>query len=378
MPQQSRLDMSLTAPEYGLGYTVPVNMRPATVGYYLTFDYTYNIAGATTGNTVLDTFARTVANDWGTDDTGQAWTIFGGAVTDYNVTPGQGQIVMNTTAGRIVTLQTPLLANANVVAKVTPAVTATGGILAQAVTARADATGANEYDAFLLFNTDGTVDLSLQKRVASVTTTLATLTGIGTYAPGTGWFVRLDVNGSNISARGWAATSTEPGAYQVSVVDTSLTSGRVGVRAFRAAGNTNVAPPLNWNRFQVGNVFTDSIRGLYFAPQRFGEYWMVDRVSVNDTSQGQVPGVFIMRGLVRPDTAFDLTTVTYPHQVPALLATSNLVDSTPNGTNDVDNLENPINLSPGEYFTVLFAASQFPAPNTIQTSTVFVGGTVIR
>lgn len=375
----ARLEMALTAPEYGIGVTPLSSTHPATVGYYQIFDYTYSIAGAIGGNAVMDTFNRTVASGWGTADTGQAWSILGGVATDYDVTPSTGgQIVMNTTAGRIAYLSTVQLANANVLVQVTPTVTATGGTLGQAAMVRSDGTGANEYTAFLIWNTNGTVDLSVQKRVASVTTILSTLVNIGTYTPGAAWWIRFDVTGTTLSARAWREATTEPGAYQIVITDTSLTTGAVGVRAFRAAGNTNVAAALNYDNFSVGNLFTDAIRALYFAPQRFGENWTVERVTVNDTSKGQVPAVYVMRGLVRPDTAFNIAAIQFPHQPPTLLATSQLVDYTPAGTNDVADITSPIHLSPGEYFSVLFAGSKFPDPGTIESSTVFVGGETTR
>lgn len=382
----ARLEMALTCPEYGLGVTPPQNSRPTTVGYYSTFDYTYAISGGTGGNTILDRFQRTVANGWGTADTGQAWTVIGGVAANYSVTTGLGRVNLPTIgdgSGRFTLL--PLGLTATDVDVSTQTVLTSGGAPAggpeiTGLIIRCDGTLNNLYWLRLNWNQTGTLSLEIYRFVLGVQTSIAGPFTVATsFVTGATYWLRFQALGNTISGKAWLAGTTEPTNFQLVVADTSLTSGSfVGTGTVRAATNTNVSPVLGYDNFMVNNVYTDSIRALYFAPQRFGEYWSVDRITVNDTSQGQIPTAFIMRGLVRPETAFNLAGITYPHQVPPLFATSNLVDGSVNGTNDVDDLQSPIQLSSGEYFSVLFAGAQFPGPGQTMTSTVFVGGTTNR
>ena len=94
---------------------------------------------------------------------------------------------------------------------------------------------------------------------------------------------------------------------------------------------------------------------LYLTPNRYGESWMVERVTVNNTSTLKVPTASIYRGVLSP---------------------SSLVDVTQNGTNDVDDLSTPIHLTRGETIIVQFTGSDPPPYAGAVTSTVFVGGTV--
>lgn len=124
--------------------------------------------------------------------------------------------------------------------------------------------------------------------------------------------------------------------------------------------------------------YTDAHHGIFFAPQRYGEAWIIDRVTVVNTSTGQVPTVYVMRGRVNEATAFKgAATLTYAHQVPALLPTSALVDYTPNGTSDSTDMNSPIQLSAGEYVSVLYAASQAGSTSAPVMSTVYLTGEVV-
>lgn len=94
---------------------------------------------------------------------------------------------------------------------------------------------------------------------------------------------------------------------------------------------------------------------LYMSPNRYGETWAVERVTVQNTSTLKVPTASVYRGVLSP---------------------SSLVDATQNGTYDVDDLNTPIVLNRGELVIIQFTGCQPPSYTGVMSSTVFTGGTV--
>ncbi|MFC8433686.1 hypothetical protein [Streptomyces sp. NPDC057253] len=232
---------------------------------------------------VSDTFTRTVANGWGTATSGQSWTSTGGAVGDHYTQGSEGVHKMTAVNTALRDLITASGTDHDVRLSVSTDQAATGGDQYVAAVARAvDET--NLYMAQLQFSTTGAVTLTLRKRVASVETILGTWSGgVGAAHTAFGkFYIRLQVRGSTLRCRAWAAAIPEPGAWQIIATDTSLTTGTaVGTRSVRTNSNTNANLLANYDDFELLN------------PQRF----TIAR-SVNDVVKAHAAGTDVR--LARP------------------------------------------------------------------------------
>lgn len=212
----------------------------------------YSLLGGDTY--ITDTFTRTVSNGWGSADTGQAYTL-SGAAANYSVSAANGGIIGNLTT----TAQTALIpavgADQDVYLDIrNPQAALTQAIQGAVVTRYTDAN--NLYRAVASFTAAGNIDLLIARSVAGVGTIIATAnTAIATYAIGSFYRVRFQVKGTLLRAKIWLASAAEPDAWNLEIVDASLTAaGSVGVRAVLVTGNTNVTPELRFDNFNVGNI----------------------------------------------------------------------------------------------------------------------------
>lgn len=214
----------------------------------------------------LDAFARTVSSGWGSADSGQAWTVVGGAgASDFAVGSGYGSHLCGTVDVSRRSALSHTYADVDVVVNVTTSATATGGSIYGGPIGRY-IDSSNLYQARLEFTTGNAINLALQKRAVSSETTLGTYaTGI-THVPGTFVRVRLQIAGSTIRAKVWALTAAEPD-WQITVTDTALTTSVfVGCRSITAAANTNVNPSVRYDALEVLNpqtfTVTRSVNGI--------------------------------------------------------------------------------------------------------------------
>jgi hypothetical protein len=126
----------------------------------------------------------------------------------------------------------------------------------------------NLYVGRLAFNTNQTLTLVVQRRVAGVQVDLASATVPGTHAVWRFFKIRFQVSGSTLRAKAWQDGTTEPANWQVTGTDTSLTQpGSVGVRTLLNTTNTNTLPVsaayedftvADWQTFTV----TRSVNGV--------------------------------------------------------------------------------------------------------------------
>jgi hypothetical protein len=192
---------------------------------------------------ILDTFTRTVANGWGTSDTGQTWTTSGGTAADYYT---QGAEAVHSLAAintnRFTLIPSPT-ADVDLQMDVATNALATGGPHYTHLVARATDVN-NHYVARIAFNPDQTLTLVLEKRVGGVQTDLATVPIPGTHAAFSFFTLRFQVQGSTLRAKAWPRGQVEP-PWQATATDSSLTAaGSVGVRSILDGANTNVLPVL--------------------------------------------------------------------------------------------------------------------------------------
>jgi hypothetical protein len=191
---------------------------------------------------VLDTFTRTVANGWGTADSGQTWTTSGGSASDYST---QGTDAMHSlgaiNSNRHTVIPSPS-ADVDLQMDVATNALATGGPHYTHLMARYTDVG-NNYNARIAFNPDQTLTLVLEKRVGGAQTDLATVPIPGTHAAAAYFTLRFQVQGSTLRAKAWPRGQVEPHIWQATATDTSQTAaGSVGVRSILDAANTNVLP----------------------------------------------------------------------------------------------------------------------------------------
>lgn len=213
---------------------------------------------------LYDEFGRTAASSWASADTGQAWQTGGGTAADYNVTGGYGSHRLATTAASRRSFIDFTYTDFDIYASLTTSATATGGSLFGGPTGR-HVDSSNLYQARLSFSTANVVALDLIKIVAGVETTLGSYTlfdfsGSTAYAAGTYVKVRFQGTGTTLRAKAWSATNTEPGSWNVSVTDTSITtSSFIGLRSISASANTNVNPEIRYDSVEVADPQTVTV-----------------------------------------------------------------------------------------------------------------------
>lgn len=149
-------------------------------------------------------------------------------------------------------------------------------------------------------------------------------------------------------------------------VDTTNFAGVTPPSPFDAANTfylsaSNGGPPIvPSDNNGAGVLFTPATNAthtIFMQPQRYGESWVVDRVTIQNSSQIKVPSCSIYRGVV------------------SLAA---LVDSTSNGIFNTDDLNSPLDLHAGEPIIIQFVGCDPPTPTSYVTSTVYLGGSTNR
>lgn len=196
------------------------------------------ITGAVPG--FVDTFSRTVANNWTPADSGQAWTNTGGAAGDFDIASGFGTHAHTSVNVFRTSLAVAGGADTDHAVTFKTSVQPVGAPHTIEILARY-VDSSNLYAARLSFNTTANqITLSIRKRVAGVQTVLITQTYavVSTTAP---LSVRFRVVGSTLQAKVW--TSVEPTEWMLEAVDSSLAAaGSIGVRTVLEASNSNTLP----------------------------------------------------------------------------------------------------------------------------------------
>lgn len=210
-----------------------------------------------------DTFSRTETDQWGSMDTGQAWSLFwagaGGAANDFDVAAGVGtQIVDAGTEYRVAILSDIA---ANRVRNPEVAVTFTTGI--SNVTGGSIEPGnlllryvniTNYYLCRIEITTAELVNISIHKLVENVGTALtSTLTTAIAYT-GQALRVKFAAQGRTLRAKVYDPALPDGVEWQVTAEDdTFLEPGVVGIRSGVAAGNTNVPVTFSYDSFEISN-----------------------------------------------------------------------------------------------------------------------------
>ncbi|KUF19592.1 hypothetical protein [Streptomyces silvensis] len=197
-----------------------------------------------------DTFGRTVTDGWGTAANGLAWSAAGGAASDRSVDGARGVIALASSVSSL-RAQTLLadVRDCEVRVRIQPGQVSTGGGLIPGVLLRY-ASIANSYRVRLHLGTGGDLALS----VARGSTQVGSTTQIpGGYAAGQEIELRARIEGHRIRARAWKSGAVEPLAWQadVTVTESPIDVGAVGLCASGFSANTNPSPVVRFDAFEV-------------------------------------------------------------------------------------------------------------------------------
>ncbi|TMQ10032.1 MAG: LamG domain-containing protein [Deltaproteobacteria bacterium] len=203
-----------------------------------------------------DYFGRTVApgTTWGAAAVGGTWTAeVTTSGTYYSVNGRAAQI--SETAFATWQIGLPVTRkDADVQVRASWNQAAAGAALTPAAIVARRLDNDNAYRAELRENPGGQLDLRLVKVVRGISTILATTTAVGTYTVGDAWYVRFQLDGSNLRARTWnASASIGPSGWQVTAVDGELAAaGNISIRSSNSG--TTVNPTVAFDAFRVQSL----------------------------------------------------------------------------------------------------------------------------
>lgn len=205
-----------------------------------------------------DLFTRVVASGWGSATTGGAWSVDGGAASDYSVNGTQGLVslgTVNVARRTVIDLATPHHA-ASIQVTIAEATALTAPIRAGLFFRYSSST--DNYFASLSLQTNATMTLQIQKTVLGVAGDVTTeLTLPWAHTAGLTWNIAVEICGSALMAKAWPTTVSEPD-WVLTGSDFDLQGyTNVGTRSILAAGNTNALPVvLTYDNF-VGSIGHD-------------------------------------------------------------------------------------------------------------------------
>ncbi len=266
---QSRLDSgasTLAGPVTSGATTLPVSTTsgyPLWVTGSVAFDIGVGGEQITVSNIAAllsDTFTRTTSSGWGTADTGQTWTTFGGSASDYSTNGSQGVHNLSTTVTQRLSSLAVGLGPVDVYADwihVPAAPTGSGAVTLSLMACKPDASNYVELQLFATVGGTMTVAVA-QIAGGSVVAQDASFPSVG---PLTSIYsARLHITNTVVQGRVWVRGTTEPTTWTTSIATASTPQvGDVAWRTERSSGTTNVAPffiELDGLSLPTGQAFT--------------------------------------------------------------------------------------------------------------------------
>lgn len=208
--------------------------------------------------TAKDNFGRTVSNGWGTADVGGVWSTHGagGSVlaSQWNVSAGVGTITVPVADAQRLSYQAGLLyRDVDVAVTVSAPVADVTGAPVEFALALSGVSTTDYYRVVVKAQTTEAVTVAIIHYSGAILVGDTTITGL-TYSSGLQLRVRGQVDGQTIRAKVWAASASEPYAWNVEG-RSDLLSGRaagwVGVRGGLYSGNTNAPVTFSFDSFEV-------------------------------------------------------------------------------------------------------------------------------
>lgn len=202
-----------------------------------------------------DSFNRTVANGWGTAESGQTWTDIAGTASERSVSGGIGSVTIASSTGgsRVQVLESENIGDCDIKCTVSVGETATGGSLIPAIILRhQEGTDYTAYRARVHFLTTGGILLSFW---ADGTAQVGSAVDTGyTYSPNQKFTLHVRLMGHRMLARLFPAdVEFEPLHWQLDETNTSnlLEQGLPGVLA--AVGGSNTDALFTFEDFEIWN-----------------------------------------------------------------------------------------------------------------------------
>lgn len=223
--------------------------------------------GRADGASIVATFSGDVTGGWGPTDTNQTWTpTSGGSAADYSEGDGSGRIDLPDSISRNIYVNGVTLTDFDIYATIRSPVTV-GDTLTASIHARFDVALNNGYRFQTSFDDDGTIDISIQRITAGGATSLVASTNLfPSFGPLQPFHIRVQGVGTALRMKIWQDLDGEPTAWTITITDATYTSGSVGLRAIKAAGNTNLGAYLLYDNFTA----TGFVNGI--SQDAFGYY----------------------------------------------------------------------------------------------------------
>lgn len=205
--------------------------------------------------TTIDTFTRTLVDQWGSADTGEVWTVSLGVAADEDVngtqaTTSLGAVNVKRAMGLSLSIQNPDIS----LTVVTPVISlGTGGWITQSVIARL--VDANNYYEFRVeWKEGGSLGVAIYKVVAGATTSLSGSV-VGTYTANELHKLRVHIEGNVLKAKVWKVSAAEPGGWTVIASDSTFpNAGLIFLQGVLLTGNTSTLPVVvRWDDLNIGN-----------------------------------------------------------------------------------------------------------------------------
>ncbi|HET6286358.1 MAG TPA: hypothetical protein VFG15_06370 [Amycolatopsis sp.] len=208
--------------------------------------------------TAKDSFTRTVASGWGTADVGGAWSTHGagGSVlaSQWNVAAGAGTITVSVADAQRLSYQpAQLYRDVDVAVTVSAPVADVTGAAIEFALALSGVSTTDYFRVVVKAQTTEAVTIAIFHYSGTTIVGDTTVAGL-TFSSGTQLRIRGQVDGQTIRAKVWAASASEPYAWNVEG-RSDLLSGRaagwVGVRGGLYSGNTNAPVTFSFDSFEV-------------------------------------------------------------------------------------------------------------------------------
>lgn len=205
---------------------------------------------------VTDTFDRTTTSGWSSANTGQSWSTSGGSSSEYSTNGTEGvHSVGSINVSRRTIMSSVQATNFDITVKVKTNALASGASHIGAILGRyQDANNHYIFRARFTSTSGREVFASIQKNQGGTATVLGSeITTAYTHTANTYYWIRAQASGSTLRMRVWPDGSSEPGAWDVSLIDTTFsTAGAIGLRSILGVGNTNTLPVLfTYDDFQA-------------------------------------------------------------------------------------------------------------------------------
>ncbi len=195
----------------------------------------------------LDDFARTVQSGFGNANVGGAWSVDTWPGPVYSVSGGAGKMVTNAGQQPNATLNSVSSSSTDLTVRAGLDKRADGGGYFISVLARKVGSN-NDYRAKAWISSTGQVTFYLVRRVAGAETTLTSMVVPGlTFVGGDQLQIRIQATGvspTNLKAKIWKASDTEPTAWTSSTTDSTAVlqaNGSIGLNVY-LSGSATVGP----------------------------------------------------------------------------------------------------------------------------------------